>query len=187
MRERQYAAAIVEELGYLPVAVIQAGCFIKMQKCLADYLDRLKRSRRKLLRWPASIQNDRLKYAHSAYAAFDTTIGVLSIRALQILGILSFYHFANFPRPLVALAASKGFNYDPFDLFDRTPEYQESIALLKQIFCPDGDEFDEFEFDEILEELQKYSLITLVPVYSTVTLRLHPLVHAWSRDRLSEK
>jgi hypothetical protein len=182
-RELQLAMEIVKALGFLPIAVIQAGCYIKMQKCLADYHKRLMKSRSKLLRWPASVQSDQLKYSHSTYAAFDTTINVLSARTLRILGILSFFHFTNFPRSLVALAATGGFAYDPYDLLDRTSEFQDSIGLLKSVLCPDGD-WDEFEFDLVLEELQQYSLVTLVPVHSIVTLRFHPLLHAWSRDRL---
>ncbi|KIM32148.1 hypothetical protein M408DRAFT_214516 [Serendipita vermifera MAFF 305830] len=179
------AAQIVEELGYLPLAVIQAACYIKKQKCLHEYPNLLKNSRSRILRWPASVQRDKLKYAHSTYAAFDTTLGALSSRALQLLGIISFFHFSNFPKPLVGVAASHKFGYQPFELLDRPPEYQACIDLLQQIFCPNG-YWDPMELDALLEELQHYSLVSLVPVNSVVTLRFHPLLHGWANDRLSE-
>ncbi|KIM32147.1 hypothetical protein M408DRAFT_214514 [Serendipita vermifera MAFF 305830] len=179
------ATQIVKELGYLPLAVIQAACYIKKQKCLHEYPNLLKNSRSRVLRWPASVQRDKLKYAHSTYAAFDTTLGALSSRTLQFLGIISFFHFSNFPKPLVGVAASYKFGYQPFELIDRTSEYQTCINLLFQIFCPSG-HWDPMELDALLEELQNYSLVSLVPVDNVVTLRFHPLLHSWANDRLSE-
>lgn len=184
-RDRRNALEIVEMLGCLPLAVVQAACYIKKHKCLHNYAVLLKNSRSKILRWPASIQRDRLEYAHSVYAAFDTTLNALSSRALRLLGIISFVHFSDFPRDLIPIAASLAFGYDPYDLLDRPSEYQESIDLLQEVFCPGG-RWDHTELDALLEELQRYSLVTLVPIATIVTLRFHPLLHSWANDRLLE-
>ncbi|KIM32134.1 hypothetical protein M408DRAFT_20473 [Serendipita vermifera MAFF 305830] len=182
-RDRECAAAIVEELGYLPLAVIQAACYIRMHKCLHDYSNHLKVSR-SILDWTPSVQRDRLQYGHSIYAAFDTTLNALSPRARQFLGIMSFVHFSDFPRVLIAIAASSFFGYQPFDLLDRTSEYTDSLKLLRQVFCPKGT-WDQLEFDALLEELQTYSLVTLIPVFAVIMLRFHPLLHGWANDRLA--
>lgn len=184
-KDHESAAQIVEELGYLPLAVIQAACYIKKHKCLHDYSNLLKTSRSSILRWPASVQRDKLKYAHSTYAAFDTTISALSSRALQFLGIISFVHFSDFPRTLIAISASAAFGYQSYDLMDQPPEYQPSIVLLQSVFCPNG-RWEQVELDCLLEELQTYSLVTLVPVSGVITLRFHPLIHGWANDRLSD-
>lgn len=34
-RDREQAGLIVEQLGYLPIAVVQAGCYIKQQHCVS--------------------------------------------------------------------------------------------------------------------------------------------------------
>ena len=183
-QDTQFAIEIVDELGCLPLAVIQAACYIKKNKCLHEYSTLLKTSRSKILRWPASVQRDKLKYAHSTYTAFDTTLSALSSRALKFLGVISFVHFSDFPKALIALAASLSFDYQPYYLRDRPQEYQASINLLQEIFCPSG-QWDPMELDMLLEELQTYSLVTLVPVSTVVTLRFHPLLHGWSKDRLS--
>jgi tetratricopeptide (TPR) repeat protein len=183
-RDREFAAEIVEMLGYLPMAIVQAGCYIKLQQCLPDYANRLRVNRGRLLRKPALAQLDKLKYDHSVYAAFDTTLSVLSPLALKSLGILSFVHFTDFPYPLFGIAASYGFDYDPIYLFNRPEEYYQSVDLLKGAFCPNGAWDDEI-LERVLEELQQYSMLTLVPINSIVTLRLHPLVHSWAKDRLS--
>ena len=184
-KDRESAIEIVQDLGCLPLAVIQAACYVKKHKCLHDYAGLLKTSRSKILRWPASVQRDKLKYAHSTYAAFDTTLNALSSRGLKFLGIISFVHYSDFPRNLIQLAASLQFAYQPYDLLDRPPEYQQSIDLLKEVFCPRGC-WDQTELDALLEELQHYSLVTLVPVATVVTLRFHPLLHSWAKDRLSD-
>jgi tetratricopeptide (TPR) repeat protein len=183
-RDEECAGRIVDELGRLPLAVIQAACYIKKQKCLHQYPNLLKTSRSEILRWPASVQRDKLKYAHSTYAAFDTTLSALSVRALKFLGIISFVNFSDFPKALIELAATLEFNYQPHDLLDRPPEYQSSIDLLREIFCPKGD-WNPMELDGLLEELQSYSLVSLVTVSTIITLRFHPLLHGWANDRLS--
>lgn len=182
--DRRHAIEIVELLGFLPVAIVQAGCYIRMQKCLPEYANRFRTSRAKILQKPAPSQRDRLKYKHSVYATFDTTVGVLSLATLQLLSILSFIHFLDFPRPLISVAASYDFEYEPQDLLKRDNDYNIVVDLLRTMFCPSG-KWDEDVLDQMLEELQQYSMITLVPVYSTVTFRFHPLLHAWAKDRLS--
>jgi tetratricopeptide (TPR) repeat protein len=183
-QDEECAGVIVDELGRLPLAVIQAACYIKKQKCLHEYSNLLKTSRNKLLRWPASVQRDTLQYAHSTYAAFDTTLSALFPRALKFLGVISFVNFSDFPKSLIGSAASLQFGYQPHDLLDRPPEYQLSVNLLREIFCPEG-YWDPMVLDSLLEELQGYSIVTLVAVSTTVTLRFHPLLHGWANDRLS--
>ncbi|CAG7851691.1 SubName: Full=Uncharacterized protein {ECO:0000313/EMBL:CCA68726.1} [Serendipita indica DSM 11827] len=180
---REIAAEIVQQLGYLPVAIVQAGCYIKSQHCLRQYTMRLKHNRRKLLDRPARTR-EKLKYDHSVYAAFDVTLDVLSPKSRQLLNILSMVHYADFPQPLIAAAAKSHFEYEMCQLLDRPPNYQDTVELLREIFCPE-EIFDDDELVDMLDELQQYSLVSLVSTGAIVTLRLHPLVHSWARDRMT--
>jgi tetratricopeptide (TPR) repeat protein len=184
-RDKAEALIIVERLGYLPVAITQAGCYIRQQGCLHDYVNRLKANRRKVLERPTRIHRDNLHYPHSVYAAFDTTLDVLSTRARDLLRIISTVHFANFPIPLIGVAAKKEFTFEPRDLLDRPPDFKETISFLKETFCPGG-KWDEDQISDLLEELQQYSLVAIVASSSISTLRFHPLVHSWAYDRLTE-
>ncbi|CCA76578.1 hypothetical protein PIIN_10570 [Serendipita indica DSM 11827] len=65
---------------------------------------------------------------------------------------------------------------------DRGPDFQESIDHLRRLVVPNK-KFEEVELDHVVEELQQVSLITLVPFYSDIRLRFHPLLHAWAYDR----
>lgn len=182
--DRDQAAMIVEQLGYLPIAVVQAGTYINQQHCLHDYLVRLRANRLRLLDRPTRFHRDTLKYNHSVYAAFDVTLDVLSTRARRLMRILSFVHFSNFPRSLFAVAAKSGFEYQAYELLDQGPQFDEAVRFLSETLCPDG-EWSEEELDDLLQELQQYSLVILVPMHRLVTLRFHPLAHSWARDRMS--
>lgn len=183
-RDQKVAEAITEQLGYLPIAVIQAGCYIRQQQCLYEYEERLKENRKATLERPAKNQRDTLKYGHSVYASLDITLEALSQDARHILSILSCVHFASFPRPLFSIAAKKEFRTEVVKLLDRPASFESTIQFLTTIFCPGG-RWDEARLADLLEELQQYSLIALVPSVAVVTLRLHPLVHSWAQDRLS--
>jgi tetratricopeptide (TPR) repeat protein len=183
-RDREAAASIAEELNCLPIAVVQAGCYIQQHKVLHQYLVQLRANRAYLLHHPTEVQRDKLKYPHSVYASFDIVLHALPPRALKLLGVLSFFHFSNFPRPLFAIAAESKFTYEYLELVDRPSEFHESIQFLNDILCPHN-EWRELELYGLLEDLQKYSLVTMVPIDNMITLRFHPLVHNWARDRLS--
>ncbi|CCA74052.1 hypothetical protein PIIN_08006 [Serendipita indica DSM 11827] len=182
---RQLALNIVKEFDYLPIAVIQAGCYIRKHKCLDTYLSRLEASRSEMLKH-ASMQRDKLRYSHSVYAAFDISLASLSERALGLLSILSYYDYTGFPRSVLALAAAKDFTHEEYRLMDREKDFEEAIALLRQIFTP-HDKLEDVELDRLVDELQQSSLISLVTFYSEIKLRFHPLIHAWAYDRQSDE
>lgn len=72
-RDRETATAIVRKLGFLPIAVIQAGCYIRQNHCLDTYLERLEATRQRLyvLRRGTPRLREQLKYDLSVYAAFE--------------------------------------------------------------------------------------------------------------------
>lgn len=185
--ERIEVRRIAEHLGFLPLAIIQAGCFIKQhtRHALRQYIEHLKTNRRKLLEKPVRAHRDKLKYDHSVYAAFDCSLDALSTRTRQLLSILSTIHFTDFPRSLFSIAAKSQFKYESLELLDRPSTFQDTVDFLSQLFCPTG-VWEENELINMLEELQRYSLVSLVPSDGgIVTLRFHPLVHAWACDRMT--
>jgi hypothetical protein len=62
------------------------------------------------------------------------------------------------------MAAKVNFALDPCELLDRGPEFEATIRFLGNMLCPDG-VWGEDKLDALLEELQNYSLIILVPVW----------------------
>ncbi|CAG8695343.1 9600_t:CDS:2, partial [Acaulospora colombiana] len=181
MDEVAMSIRIVEELGYLPVAIIQAGSLIRQRKCFPDYLNRLRANRLKLLQTPATAQRDR--HSHSVYATLETTKLVLPFHVIQLLHLLSYYHHSNILVNGMTLAAERSFLHQTFNFLERPLSFEQSISLLKEIFWTFG-LWDSEEFDDNLLILQKYSLITTVRNEDKLIVRLHPLTQAWARDTL---
>jgi tetratricopeptide (TPR) repeat protein len=181
MDEVAMSIRIVEELGYLPVAIIQAGSFIRQRKCFPDYIHRLRANRLKLLRTPATAQRD--KHSHSVYATLETTKLALPDHVLQLLHLLSYYHHSHILVNGMTLAAERAFYHQTFNFLERPLSFEQSVSLLKEIFWDRG-KWDSEEFDDDLLVLQQYSLVTIVRDDDKLILRLHPLTQAWARDTL---
>ncbi|CAG8700937.1 16591_t:CDS:2, partial [Acaulospora colombiana] len=179
----KHASAIAKELEYLPVALIQAGSFIKRQRCLHTYLDKLKRNRANILKRKAIGQRDR--HYHCVYDTLEVTYPELTRQCQMLLGLLSFVNYSGFSLELVHRAAGNGFRFEPVDLRDRDEQFEETIRTLHEVFIP-GMVWDEQFLDDLVEELEQYSLVTRVDVYNLPTLRMHCLVSAWAHDRLSD-
>jgi tetratricopeptide (TPR) repeat protein len=131
-------------------------------------------------------QLNRLTYEHSAYAAFETAFKVLSPAAQQSLSILSFYDPSSFPRSIIEEGAKSGFTYEHEPIADRSVSFDAAVALLVETFGK-GEADAEIARDEIFEELQAYSLVTLTLWSREPTMQMHQLTHAWARDRLGDQ
>lgn len=129
--------SIAEELGYLPVALIQAGGYIKPHHCLGDYLSRLRKSPRRILIHPLPEQRD--KYQTTLYTSLDLMSERLSPLAQQYLHIFSFGHYRNFPPALIELAAEHHFLLDPVTVLDRGDEFRRTTILLHGMLCRTGE------------------------------------------------
>jgi hypothetical protein len=181
---RKHAAAIAEKLEYLPVALVQAGSFIHRHRCLATYLDRLSKQRARIMKYKAINQRD--KHYHNVYATLAVTYPELSRGCQMFLNILAFINYSGFPLPLIARAAEQEFRFQPAELLERHEDFEESVRRLCQVFEPSG-EWDELDLEDLVEELEQYSLVTRMEVFKVPTLRMHSLVNTWARDRLVEE
>jgi hypothetical protein len=182
--DKGHAREIVKALGYLPVALVQAGYFIKLHDCMPDYLRRLIKRRPQILNRPAEAQLD--NHYHGIYATLDVTWPYLSTRTKSFLSILGFVNYTGFPIVLIYRAAKRGFLFEPFNFSEQAPQFYQSAQLLCEIFRPD-ENWDEQDVDDLVAELEQYSLVTRMTTFMVTTLRLHPLVHSWVHDRLNQQ
>jgi tetratricopeptide (TPR) repeat protein len=180
--ERHHARRIAKDLGYLPVALVQAGYFIRLHNCMDDYSRRLQTLRPSLLDRPAEFQVD--NHYHGVYATLEVTWPYLSPRAQNFMSILGFVNYTGFPLILISRAARYGFLFEPHVLVDRPDAFHQTVQLLRRTFIP-REEPDQQDVDDLVAELEGYSLITRMSTFMVKALRLHPLVHSWVHDRLS--
>ncbi|PVF96987.1 FabD/lysophospholipase-like protein, partial [Serendipita vermifera] len=175
---------IARKLEYLPIALVQAGSYIYHHKCLGSYLERLEQSPREILKGEDRGQLD--DRHHSVYRTLSITYEALSQEAKKFLGILAFVHYDGFPLELVARAAKEHFSFQPAELLERTEDFAESVRILHQIFESHVTSTP-VHLDELISELQQYSLVTRTRPFEVRALRMHPLVSSWARNTLSEE
>ncbi|KAI4139001.1 MAG: hypothetical protein LQ341_004411 [Variospora aurantia] len=189
---RAQASAIVAELGYLALAIDQAGAYIASGECyLDDFLDVFNEHRQHLLEneaYRGASGSDRAVYAtwDLSYAAIDRQVKAgpnEALRqgpraALQILRILPFFHNEGIMEDIFRFAAenSNGQIETECKADDGFPSF---------LLCcrPDG-RWESQSFRQGVQTLLSFSLIG--PRSSGGRFLMHRLVHLWAYDRLTE-
>ncbi|KIM20911.1 hypothetical protein M408DRAFT_29983 [Serendipita vermifera MAFF 305830] len=170
------ASKVAEELGYLPIALVQAASYIYRTECSADtYISLLRTSRQRVLSDPATSQID-MRYT-TAFAAFDASYSILPSKARLALHLLSFFHRRRFPIDCIGFDAVNGFSSD-IHYLDRGEEYERGRECLKEIFYSDG-MWDPAELEYIISSLRSHSLIILMPTEITRLLQMHSLMRLY--------
>ena len=190
---------IARALGYLALALIQAGTSIFRKICgLKDYLhfhNEYRRQRRARARSIGSKDDD------IVYSAFDFSMNYLHIKstleskcAVEVLNIIGFYHFEHI-RVDIFTRAVENRNNTLVTSMNRTISSRLLNAVITRLqppptlpgFLRQHLEFmNEYPVHEVLHELASLSLISYDDEKNT-SFSLHPLVHAWARDRLDQK
>ena len=180
---RKETCAIAEALGFLPIALTQARCYMYQTRCsLSEYFGRLSTSRDKLLAHPVKYQRD-MRYL-STYAAFDASFNKLSLRDQMAIQLLSCLHSNKFPLELIAFAATFDFSQYWSPYLPHGDELYTGKAVLEEIFCQDG-KWSATILDEIVVSLQNYSLVSILPGVDTRLVQMHPLAHDWIHSYIS--
>ena len=184
---RGHASRIVEALGYLALAVTQAAASIRQRVCsLENYVDTFTRHRNMLLS-RKSVQSSS-SYKYTVYTTWGISLDSikdfakdstesLAATALELLTLFGFCHFNNITESIFRSA---------WDNFDRTERYQWWASnQLGMVRDRQSSNWDSLRFNEAMGLLSNYSLIRFNGPDSPMSL--HPLVHSWIRDTLSEE
>ena len=212
---RRAARPIVQALGYLPLALTQAGASIRQRICtLEDYLYVYDSHVCELLKLRPVQSSD--SYQYSIYTTWEVTVRRIedessenAIDAIQILQTLAFLHFELLPISLFERAwnnihrGQKPLPPEPIGskiaekcawlpLFANYPQQVVSMLFgsrqrrLPAILLGSGGSWNSFRFREALVMLEKHSLIYR-DSGEEETYSMHPMVHSWARDRLEMK
>ncbi|TVY40129.1 Nephrocystin [Lachnellula subtilissima] len=187
---------ITRTLGYLALALIQAGTSIYRRICdLKDYLNFHKYYRNQRRAQDFGNADDDI-----VYCAFDFSIGYLegknttvSQDAIELLNIVGFYHFEHIPVGLFTRAVE-----NRIKRFTNSTNQPVSSRLLDAILIrlqppptlpkflrQDREILHPYRARRALHELYSLSLITYDG--NDGSFSLHPLVHAWATDRLDRR
>jgi hypothetical protein len=189
------AKHIVEVLGSHTLAIIQAGAYIARGHCLLDqYPEVYQQQRRRLLTFrPKQAQS---RYS-DVYATFEASAYVLELSksepardALHLLDVLSMLHSSSIPIQIFEGAwkesqrVQEANHTDTNDLDDLSRWH---VSQLPDFVTVGAEKWDSFRFHEASHLLVSLSLVTRDTQHGFLGLSMHPLTHAWARDRQSGK
>jgi hypothetical protein len=193
------AALIVQELGYLALAIDQAGSLIANGCPLGNYLTKYRRNRKRLL--SERPQQGTTNYEWTVYTTWEASYQAVRRRntvAAAILEHFSFLHYDRIPKDIFRRASD--LIHDPGNTSDQRDNgvgagedhNVANVALLDPILDvlqrddSKNAEWDDYGFEEAIRMLCSYSLVKTDHDEESVYF-LHPLVHSWARERLSDE
>jgi tetratricopeptide (TPR) repeat protein len=184
------ALKIVKELFCLPLAIDQAGAYIASGATnIGGYLVQYSKHRKTLL--SRTEFTGASKYNRSVYRTWELSYQEIQQRAqsddphgseaadtaLLLLQLFSFFHHEGITEEIFAYAAVQ---------CQETPQSELPLAssILDRRLLPvdDAGIWDNFTFREGIQILISFCLIK--QGLSNCEYNMHPLVHAWSRDRM---
>lgn len=195
---RESASMITKALGYLALALIQAGNCIYRQICkLSDYLH-LHSAARSTLRCRKASEQQQLSeddIVRVVYSTFDVSLGLLPKEttlmkdAKDLLRIFSCFHFEHIPVQLFTRAFKN--REEAVAVFSRNTLKSRLVKIVQDRIQPpkmlpdflklDDGAPNKYRIMHAVVKLRSLSLISFDGGY----ISLHPLVHAWARDNLS--
>ncbi|KAL8626124.1 hypothetical protein Q9189_008194, partial [Teloschistes chrysophthalmus] len=178
--KRDAAESVVHTLGYLALAITQAGAVIRQGYCkLEDYQTLYSRRRKELLSQKA-IQGGE-DYRYTVYTTWEVSRQMIEEMlteagqdALALLRIFSFLHY-------------EGISEEIFDRVwrglykNRQSDWMVSHQL-KMLLRQSNQEWDVYPLRAAISILRAFSLIHCD---KNNLISVHPLVHSWTRDQMS--
>ncbi|KFY48789.1 hypothetical protein V495_01031 [Pseudogymnoascus sp. VKM F-4514 (FW-929)] len=189
------ATEILQLLGSHTLALTQAGAYIAKGHCkLHEYPKEFKRQRKRLLKF-------RPKQAQSTYgdvyATFEATADVLkqseseaASDALRLLGILSMVDSSVLPLQIFQSAWNECGEILCVNSTDESDTLALTISHVIQLpafVMADSDEWDSYRLTEARDLLASLSLVTEHDLDGSPGISMHPLAHAWAKDRQDSK
>ncbi|KFY88696.1 hypothetical protein V500_06177 [Pseudogymnoascus sp. VKM F-4518 (FW-2643)] len=188
------AKEVLRLLGSHTLALIQAGAYIARGHCkLHEYPKVFQHYRKRLMEF--SPRQARSTYGN-VYATFDTSADVLkqskseaASDALQLLEILSMLDSSVLPLQIFQ-STSEGCRFVRRNRMkeNNTCDVTTSHVLqLPHFIIADSNEWDPYRLTEARSLLASLSLVTQHDLDGSPGLSMHPLTHAWAKDRQDSK
>lgn len=208
---REVARPIAKTLGYLALALIQAGASIRHGICtLEEYLDVFASYRTQIMNDDFVQGSD--SYQYTVYTTWEVSVQKIesiasetAVDAIQILQVLAFLHFEQVPASMFERAwivsQRREERVVPKTVAAEILEFFLSFAIFAHLYTmmfatrnwsleprlPDmllhkGPTWNVYRFRQALVMLSRFSLI--IKHQENDTWSMHPMVHFWARERL---
>src|SRR3984957_5138930 len=171
---------IEQELGYLALAVVQAGAYISRFECgLSRYLEMYRERRGELLEEYRNQVQKIDDYEWTVYTTWTMSFERLSAQAATFLKICAFLHHDGISEAIFQNGARNLANYVP--PLPATNQELDSLSTAKAFinwFRATDVLWDTQKFLDVIIEIRSYSLIDFYP--KNCLYSIHPLVHSWT-------
>jgi tetratricopeptide (TPR) repeat protein len=177
-----------------PLALIQAGAYVARGHCtLADYPQVYERQRKRLLGFRPLQAKSRYR---DVYATFEASVEILQAShteaaqdALQLLPLLAVGGPSQLPLRLFEAAwnGAQSIPAAPYDEENDLRLTQWHVSRLPLLMQANTDAWDSFRLVEAAHALRAFALVSADMHDGHVSVSMHPLVHAWARDRQNEQ
>ncbi|KAG8748762.1 hypothetical protein FRC12_013799, partial [Ceratobasidium sp. 428] len=169
--------ALVEELGYFALAIVQAAAYIRVHECsIHEYHEMYEKSRGSLLEEYKDCIPKVDDYEQTAYATWHACHKCLSPTASRLFSIFAFMHHSDISEDILQRALSSPLGEVFFS-------HGDSSGLFFQDLLNDftvGGIWSKRLFLACIQELRSYSLVDFDPL--THQYSIHPLSQQWARS-----
>jgi hypothetical protein len=169
-----------QELGHLALAVVQAGAYISKSGCgLIYYLEMYRERRIQFLEEYRDQVQKIDDYEWTVYTTWTVSFEKLSTRAATFLNICAFFHHDGISRLIFEKAAA--------NIKTRMLEASNGFELVQDLlssFLSREGRWELYKFLAVMAEISSYSLIDYDERNETYSI--HPLVHSWTRSKVSD-
>jgi len=193
----EMAGKIVTKLCCLPLAVAQAGASIEAGLCnIDDYLDLYSAKRKELL--SHSLFKGASEYQQTVYGTWELSFKEIESRASRnadsedvqraqiaifILKFFAFMHYESIDENIFMHGAEEPNRLNVNNKRSWLSQILASAAGGRLLCCDKNSRWDKFHFQMGIQMLQSFSLVKKSLCGNSYSV--HPLIHSWSRDRLS--
>ncbi|KAI1085098.1 hypothetical protein F5B20DRAFT_589869 [Whalleya microplaca] len=185
--ESEDAARVAKLLFGHPLAIIQAGAYIKTFCRIREYPQIFQKRPQQQMAFELVQGQNRHANLHGAFEVSIEALEKFGPRNAQIardlLGLLSMFHFTNLPLEIFE-SVSRGFQATSQHgqcLDDITPSMVSAMSPLFRV-SNESDEYQNLREQAILT-LESLALINIETQHGFKSLSMHPLVHLWVRNR----
>ncbi|KAK3336561.1 acyl transferase/acyl hydrolase/lysophospholipase [Cercophora scortea] len=194
---RRLGLPIVQELGCLPLAIDQAGAYVReaWPPCtLRDYLGRFRKERTRMLKDGGGQYQGASRQNQAVYATFEMSHKALqdiakgkkglamaeaARMAIKILSAICFYHNEGILEEMMERAAE---NRHEAHLRTFNPLQSGRLNLEDLLDVDQNEMWDPRKFQSGASLLESLSLVKR----DWNSLSMHVLVHSWARDRMKD-
>ncbi|QRW06373.1 kinesin light chain [Ceratobasidium sp. AG-Ba] len=178
--ERQAAGQLLEDLGYLALAIVQAGAYMFSSKQSIDqYLRMFTQHRRLILEKYTTLPVQVDGYQKSVYTTWHMSYEQLGANAQRLLRLVAFMYRSSIVEDIFRRAATQIKGYEPeIPETETEKEMRKYVTACLEPYLDSTGAWNSSAFVDTMTELLSYSLISYDRANAAYTL--HVLVHDWA-------